>query len=85
MAPPTRPAPVHRILNQSPCSLHGPNATKEAAERAARTASQESGCPMRVARCSFCGVWGVVVEVSAPRGRFRRRPHGRHMNPRRRE
>ena len=77
--------PVHRILRQPPCTLHGPEATKEAAERSAKTMSRGSRCPVRVARCHFCGVWGVVVESSSTRGRFRRRPHGRHMNPRRRE
>lgn len=84
--PPTqRPALVHRTFSQPSDDRCEPEATKEAAEQAARAASQESGRPVRVAQCRFCGAWGVVLEADAARGRFRRRSHGRHMNPRRKE
>ena len=81
----TQSDPVYRTLRQPLCAPHGSDATKEVAKLAAKVASRVSGCPVRVAQCHFCGRWGVVVETTAIRGRFRRRSHGKHMSPRRRE
>lgn len=77
----TQSAPARPTLSQPRYATSESQATKEAAKEE----SQESGKPVREAQCSFCGRWGVVVEATSTRGRFRRRPHGRYMNPRRRE
>lgn len=84
-APSAPAALVHRALCQPLAAQAELEATKKAAELAAKAASRASGCAVRVAQCHFCGAWGVVVEMTSTRGRFRRRPYGRHMNPRRRE
>lgn len=79
----TQPATARRTLSRPRWAPLEPQATKKAAKLAAKAASRASGRPLRLAPCRFCGRWGVVVETSSARGRFRRSPHGRYMNPRR--
>ena len=76
---------VQQPLLQPLCVANGSETTKEVAEQAYRATSLSSGPPVRVAQCHFCGRWAEVVKTTAIRGRFRRRPHGKYMNLRRRE
>lgn len=81
----TQSDPVRQTRLQPLCVLHGSETTKEVEEQAYKATSRASGRPVRVAQCHLCGRWGEVVETTAVRGRFRRRPHGKYMNLRRRE
>lgn len=83
MASSTNSESVHRTLCKPRSTPHLLDISKEAAELAAGEALRASGSPVRVAQCRFCGRWGVVIETTSTRGRFRVRAHGRHMNPRR--